>query len=232
MHFIKRITFDDKNNYLTSKIIAHTNRGIAAGIQLLERVVKDFVRDERGLEAESSAKIIDIHKIEQVSEPIVDGILLYRLENDPHRILVYQRKTTVVPLTSWTWRTIDTATPSFYRTNLFELEENENFKVDIIYRPPYSPVLIRLTETENQPENSKLNDDQHRLTQIQSQSQSQSQSQLEIEMVSHGPANIKIPKPLTVSPMRTLLDDLKNSPIFNERLHRANSTVGIITTKN
>jgi hypothetical protein len=44
-----------------------------------------------------------------------------------------------------------------------------------------------------------------------------------VEMVAVGPAGIKIPKPMTISPMRDLINELKKSNKFMKRLTLVNS---------
>lgn len=122
MYFVKRITIDEKSCYQTSAVIAHTNKQISTALTLLENTVRDFVREERGREAAEQAKFIDIHNIEQVNEPLIDCCLLYRLENDPHKIHVYQKKTVMSKTTNWAWTPVEVPVTQFYKTDIFELE--------------------------------------------------------------------------------------------------------------
>lgn len=190
MYFIKRITFDDKQMYISSKIVSHTNKSIASAIVLLENSVKDFVKEERGRDATEQSKIIDIHNLDQICEPLIDCILLYRLESDPHKILVYQKRTMIKQVPGWAWGTSEAISKSFYKTDVFELEEYDKISTNV---PPPPPMFTE-------------------------------EKQIQVEMVPHGPANVKVPKQLTISPMCNLLSDLKNSPKFKACLQRANTT--------
>lgn len=126
MYFIKKITLDSKKNYQVSKIIKHTNKTISVALKLLESSVREYIYDECGREASIQTSITDIDKIENIVEPILDGIVLYRLESDMFRIFVYKKKTT----TSQGW--IKTSfTSTFYLANIFELEEY-TYSIDIL----------------------------------------------------------------------------------------------------
>ena len=121
MYFIKKITFDPKKNYQVSKIINHTNKTISVALKLLESSVREYVYDECGRDASTQTLITDIDKIESVIEPMLDGIVLYRLESDMFRIFVYQKKT--IATKGWIGAKISS---TFFLTNIFELEEYAN----------------------------------------------------------------------------------------------------------
>jgi len=197
MYFVKRITLDDKQGYLSSKIVADTNKTIKSALLLLESSVRAFVRDERGREAAEQVKIIDIHNIGQVSEPILDGILLYRLESDPLKINVYQKKTIVVKSTTWTWGTTDTPVPQFRRTDIFELEEYGKKIAIPVDASSTTNAVPTATIVESEPEEKE-------------------------EKAPLGPAKLLVPKKMTVSPMCDLINELKRSPKFKSRLNSTN----------
>lgn len=141
MYLIKKITISDKNFYLTSKIINHTNKTISAALILLENAALENVREENGRNAYEQTKIIDIHSLEQINEPLLDSILLYRLSGDPHRILVYQKKTSIIKSNNWTWGTSDIPISQFRLINYFELEEyNGKFDTNIENNIPTPPI--------------------------------------------------------------------------------------------
>lgn len=196
MYFIKKIILDDKQGYQSSKIVDHTSKTISVALSLLENAVRMFVKDECGREAADQIKIIDIYKFDQVNEPMIDSMLLYRLTDDPHRIHVYQKKTTVVKVSGYIWGTSDTPTTFFRRTHIFELEE---------YSGSISPGTqntINIPNSENTNVPSILP---------------------QVEMVPIGPARIKIPKPMTLAPMCNLIDELKKSAKFKFRQDLVNS---------
>lgn len=147
MYLIKKIKVDDKL-YLSSHIVNHTgNKQISQGIKLLESAVRNFVREEIGRDASENSKIIDIHSLDQVSEPLIDGILLYRLDDNPHQIHVYQRKTVITKQTNWTWGTSDVPVTTYKRVYIFELEEYENITavgIEEIEMINYGPARIRI----------------------------------------------------------------------------------------
>jgi hypothetical protein len=121
MYIIKKITVNGEN-YQSSKIIEHTNKKITSALILLENCARNFVKEEFGIKSFEQAKILNIHKIDQVCEPIVDGMLLYRLNDDPHRIHVYQRRSEVIDLNGWFSKS-KVSQAQFKRTHIFELEE-------------------------------------------------------------------------------------------------------------
>lgn len=187
MYFIKKITVDDKQGYQLSKIVGHTNKTVSNALLLLENMARSFIRDECGRETAEQTKIIDIYKFDQINEPVIDTMLLYRIADDPQRIHVYQKKTIIVKAANWTWGTTETPIKQFRRTHIFELEEYDNLKnIDI-----QNENIIIIPQ---------------------------------IEMVPIGPAKIKIPKPMTVSPMCDLLDELKKSIKFKARYDSVNSS--------
>ena len=127
MYIIKKISVDDKV-YQSSKIIDHTNKKISSALVLLENCARNFVKEEFGARSFEQSKVLDIHKIDQVCEPIIDGMLLYRLNDDPHRIHIYQRRTEVID-NGWI-RTYHVPQSTFRKTHIFELEECTDFKLD------------------------------------------------------------------------------------------------------
>ena len=127
MYIIKKISVDDKV-YQSSKIIDHTNKKISSALVLLENCARNFVKEEFGARSFEQSKVLDIHKIDQVCEPLIDGMLLYRLNDDPHRIHIYQRRTEVID-NGWI-RTYRVPQSTFKKTHIFELEECTDFKLD------------------------------------------------------------------------------------------------------
>lgn len=178
MYIIKKISVDDKL-YLSSQIICYTPSKITSAMELFEKTAREYVGQEFGREAYEKSKIIDIHNIDQIAEPLVDGMLLYRLYENPNCIYVYQRKTTITKQNNWTWGTTDIITSQFKRTHIFELEEYNSIDHKLTFMA--DPMLPS------------------------------------IEMVSIGTSHIRIPKPMTVSPICDLIDELKNCKKFKER---------------
>lgn len=173
MYFIKKITIDEDKKYQNSLIIDHTNKSFINALQLLDSIAKTFVKEESGREAGENAKIIEIHDFEQVNNPNIDCILLYKLINDPHKIYVYQKKTSVTDVAGWFYGTSQIIIPNFRMTHIYELEEYDK-KINL-----FNSILVP-----------------------------------EMEYVPIGPAGIKVPKNLTISPAVDLINELKNSEKF------------------
>lgn len=122
MYIIKLINVND-NEYLSSKFIDCTTKSIKPALELLDDAVRAHVMDMTGKEGLANFKIIDIHTIDQVIVPSVDGLTCYRLCDDPHRIFIYQRKTSIVKQSNWTWGHTETPVTVHGRVAIYELEE-------------------------------------------------------------------------------------------------------------
>jgi len=101
MHFIIKNNIDLDGSFQSNEIVGHTTTGIASAQSQLLSSIRTYVTELAGKEMANSLKIIDIHSFSQVSEPIIDTLLLYRLETDPHSIHVYQRKSSIMPGNLW-----------------------------------------------------------------------------------------------------------------------------------
>ncbi len=128
MYFIKKITVDDKN-YKSSKIVDYTNKKISTALMLLENAARLYIKEEFGREASEHARILDIYNFDQVSEPIDDCMLLYRLGDDPHHIHVYRKKTSRVEKPGYIYGSTIIEEKYFKRTHIFELEECGNINI-------------------------------------------------------------------------------------------------------
>jgi hypothetical protein len=199
MYFIKRIKIDDKQHYQSSEIINHTMNTLTDALLLLEKCIRDFIKDERGREASEQTKIIDIQNINQINEPLLDCIQLYRLENNPNQIFVYQKYTTLVKSTSWVGTTRDSTVSKFRETDIFELEYVKHLS------NPIQNIII-----------------QHDIN-INSSNNNRKPNNANVEMVAIGSSNVKIPKPMTLSPIRDMINELKQSPKFKSQFILINS---------
>lgn len=119
MHLVKLIKVDN-NEYISSESKTYVHANIAEARMFYHAYIRDWVRETYGSDA-AEFKIIDILKLDQCASPKVDGLLFYRLESDPEKIHIYQRKTEVITLTGWTGKYEDVAT-TFKRIYIFELE--------------------------------------------------------------------------------------------------------------
>lgn len=140
MYFIKRIIIDDKQRYQSSVLVNHTFDDLSNALILLENSVRAYVTEIAGREAGALTKIIDIRTLDQVCQPKIDCVLLYRLSMDLNRILVYRKKSNLVQSPNWMWGSTEIVVPSFCLTDIFEIEEYTNPIMNII--PPESSMII------------------------------------------------------------------------------------------
>lgn len=121
-YIIKEITVDN-DEYVSSRISKMSIKGIGNALKKLTESAKEYVKDKYGSESAKNTDIIDIINLTQVCEPLVDAVLLYRLESDPHKIYAYRRLTQVKEQPGWTWGSTKVVCVSFKRVCIFELEE-------------------------------------------------------------------------------------------------------------
>lgn len=129
MYFVKKITLDEKQSYLSSNLILHSNSESASS--MLESAVKTFAREELGREASDQITILTIKNFSQVNEPLTDGMLAYCLEDNMNSVHIYQRKTNVVKIKGYIYGSSDTLATQFRRTHIFEVEEYDKINIDI-----------------------------------------------------------------------------------------------------
>lgn len=177
MYFIKKITVEN-DKYILSEIINHT-KTISNALALLEKNVKDHIKEECGKQIATDCKIIDILNVSQIYEPTIDTMLVYRIGSDSNRLHVYQRKTSLVA-----GYFVNGLVSDFRKTQIFEIEE------------------YTLGASES----------------TQSTQSAQSSLSTIPEMVAVGPAGIKIPIQMTLVPIAGLIDELKKSKRFLDRL--------------
>jgi hypothetical protein len=118
MYLIKKISFNN-GFYQSSKIVNHTNKTISVALHVLDDVIFNFVKEECGRQSAENTHIIDIESLAQVTEPITDCIVLYRISSDPHTIYVYQKKSA----TADGWFGYTTLVHEFKHICNYELEE-------------------------------------------------------------------------------------------------------------
>lgn len=124
MYFIKKITVDDKDKYLSSTIVEYTFKTIANALMLIEEHIRNYIVSKCGVEAGEKFAIIDIHNFSQINEPSVNSIIVYRLSADPHRFHLYERSTKTIPGTIYGYSIIS----EFSKIAIFELEEFDQGK--------------------------------------------------------------------------------------------------------
>lgn len=96
MYIITKVLVD-REKYISSGVADHTGKTISVALALLERSAKEFIQTECGKQVSDSAKIIDILSESQVVEPLIDTMVIYRLEADSQKLQIYQRKTVTAP---------------------------------------------------------------------------------------------------------------------------------------
>ena len=127
MYFVKKINFNNNSQYANSVIVAHTTEKIASALELLETCARDTIYQMVGQESAENFKIIDILSMDQICQPVVDCVLVYRLENDPHNLIFYQRKTNAREIPGW-WGNSMVTESDFRKIFNLELEEYDSIK--------------------------------------------------------------------------------------------------------
>lgn len=125
MHIIIKELVDEKGFKGRPEIADGTVGTIKEASTLLLHVVKKYIKSECGTEIANESKIIDIKTLDQICEPLVDTILIYRLDNDPSTLYLYRRKTKIVPGTIWGQTTIS----EFRLIQVYTLLEFEKYDV-------------------------------------------------------------------------------------------------------
>jgi len=124
MHLIKNISVDG-DKYVSSKIVARTpSNSFAVAQELLIATAIEMVKEEFGREAAKKSKVIDIHSLDQINAPLLDGMLLYRLTECPEVIMIYQKRTTSIKQEGYLWSS-EVSMTEFRKTNLLEIEASD-----------------------------------------------------------------------------------------------------------
>jgi hypothetical protein len=194
MYIIKNIVLDEGDKYVSSSTVGHTTSTISSAAKLTESIAVNMAINGFGASAVDNFKIIDIHSFDQVNEPKINCMLFYRLADDPHRLHVYQKRTVVVEKPGYIYGTVETVVDVFRKTNILELEEISYPSTQDLHGSCVGfgmrqsvPINIPTTYTEH-------------------------------EMVPIAPnARLKVPKPMMMSPMSDLIDELKKSKHFIAR---------------
>jgi hypothetical protein len=140
MYFIKKITLNG-DIYGSSKIVDYIKEKISTALILLENAVRLYIEVEFGQEAAQQAKILDIYNFDQVSEPINDCVLLYRLRDDPHHIHVYRKKSVKIERPGYIYGSTITEEKYFKRTHVFELEECNGIDIALAQKKTVAPQI-------------------------------------------------------------------------------------------
>lgn len=163
MYFIYR-----HDNNCDARVINH-HQLIGMALNLLESSVRDYVTKLCGEDAGNNMRVVPIKDQTQISEPMTDGITVYQISDDQHKLFVYQRKTNVIPGLIYGASVVS----SFKKVSTFYIHHYDNIIVSTSQPKPIPPPI----------EYVKVN-------------------------------NISMPKPMTISPIRNVIDELKNSKKF------------------
>jgi hypothetical protein len=102
--------------------MSHVSSNITLAQYQLLKEAKIYLSELAGSNVANTMKIIDIHSFDQITEPVIDSILVYRLGIDAHRLHIYQRKTMQVPGRLYG----QTLVTEFKKVKIFELIEYTN----------------------------------------------------------------------------------------------------------
>lgn len=124
MFFVIKNNIDKNGNYVSAEIVAHSTDVVSPSGSILENAAMTFIAYEGGRGMLENIKIIDVHSLNQVAEPLIDTMLLYRVTSEPNKIHVYRRVSKEVP--GYVFG--QTIVPEFTRIKVFELVE---YSIDI-----------------------------------------------------------------------------------------------------
>lgn len=123
MYLIKRIKIDKYERYICSEIIRQQRSSISSALILLDQTAIDYVKEEYGRDMAEKSPIMEIPAGTSPVEPETDGILISKIDSEPYRIFIYQRKTEMICNNSWIWSNVYTPLTTFCKIMIFELEE-------------------------------------------------------------------------------------------------------------
>ena len=95
LYLIYKADIDEQGLVQPAIVIDHAFT-ISLALKRTERNARDLIAKTCGDQTATDCKIIDILKLEQVNEPLIDTVLIYKLSNDPHCLHVYRRQTKIV----------------------------------------------------------------------------------------------------------------------------------------
>jgi hypothetical protein len=93
MYFVVRQTHD--NNKI--KIVGHAHSDTKIALQSLERCCKKYVSGQQGKQFGQDISVINIATLQDITQPLVDKMLIYRVNDDVSNLYVYCRATNVIP---------------------------------------------------------------------------------------------------------------------------------------
>ncbi len=198
MFFIIKIDFDEKGYFQSFSIQNKSLDDATEAYKTLVNTVKAYVSQECGEKAGADAQVIEIRKIDQVNEPLIDGILLYKLSDVLIKSWYINEKHLFKQLLDGFFGQSNTLTTKFGKTCLFELVEYE-FDVNQLFKTLPKKKFPKVN-TDSETKSSGHFNDLH-------------------EMVPYGKSNINVPKIMTVKPMSELIRELKDNKFFKSRFN-------------
>ena len=140
LYLIYKSDVDDKNNPQLATVIDHAFT-ISLAIKQTEQHARTLISKTCGESTALECKVIDILKPEQVNEPLIDTMLIYRITSDPHYLHVWRRMTKVIP-----GKLYGTTTDTKYnRVAIFYFKEYTGLKETLEQRsfvPPPPPLEV------------------------------------------------------------------------------------------
>lgn len=122
MYFIIKININNNESFISNEIMSHIPTNITLAQYQLIKEAKIYIAELAGSDVANNIKIIDIHSFDQITEPVIDSVLMYRLGVDAHRLHIYQRKTKIARGRLYG----ETLITEFTKVKIFELIEYTN----------------------------------------------------------------------------------------------------------
>lgn len=140
---------DQTNSSIKINAIKHINGRVSA-LTMLEEVSREFIKEEVGKSGDK-AEIATINDLKLIKTPDNDGIYMFKLEDDPDKIFLYQKLTNVIPSNSWIFN--NTVESNFKQLKYYQIVAyegasdfaNRNEKVEMVTRSKSMHVPKALT---------------------------------------------------------------------------------------
>ena len=156
MYFIIKNNIDKNGCFISGEIVDYVSSETVPEITIakkkLENTVILLVADECGKKMSENIKIIDVHSLDQVAEPLIDCMLLYRINDNPNQIHVYHRITKQV--SGYVYG--QTTASEFTRINIFELIMYNGFVIPESNTVISKPTIVDIEMVQFGPSNVKI----------------------------------------------------------------------------
>lgn len=140
LYLIHKADVDEKGTQQLSTVIDHSFT-ISLVMKQTEQHARNLISKTCGESTAVECKVIDILKPEQVNEPLIDTMLIYRITSDPHHLHVWRRTTKIVPGKLWSF----TTETKFIKVAIFYFQEYTGLKETLEQRafvPPPPPLEL------------------------------------------------------------------------------------------